>query len=155
MSPDQKPEWFQITESDSTASTSKISKGLPIMAILAFATIIGIGAVVAQTQDEVPANATETVTPAVNSNQNTVSSEATAPSTQVSATKDSGASLSSMTPAKGSQNSENVVPPTSITNSSVSPKAPSTPGVANPLGKKPSGGGDDEDEDDEDEEDDD
>jgi hypothetical protein len=147
MSPDQKPEWFQIADADNTASTRKISKGLPIMAILAFATIIGIGAVVAQTQDEVPANATETVTPAVNSNQNTVSSEATAPSTQVSATKGSGASLSSMVPAKESQNSENVVPPSSITNSSASPKAPSTPGVANPLGKKPTGG--DEENDDE------
>ena len=40
MSPDQKPEWFQIADADNAASTRKISKGLPIMAILAFAAII-------------------------------------------------------------------------------------------------------------------
>jgi len=140
MSPDQKPEWFQIADADNAASTRKISKGLPIMAILAAAAIIGVGSVVAQSQDEAPANATETVAPAVNSNQSSASLETTAPSSQVSTSKDSGASLSSLTPAKGSQDNESVAPATSIIDSSVTPKTPSTPGVANPLGKKPTGG---------------
>jgi len=140
MSPDQKPEWFQIADADNAASTRKISKGLPIMAILAFAAIIGVGTIVAQTQDEAPANATETVAPAVNSNQSSAPSETTAPSSQVSTSKDSGASLSSLTPAKGSQDNESVAPTPAVTNSPVAPKAPSTPGVANPLGKKPTGG---------------
>jgi hypothetical protein len=140
MSPDQKPEWFQIADADNAASPRKISKGLPIMAIVVAAAIIGVGTVVAQTQDEAPANAIETVAPADNSNQSSVKSETTAPSTQVSKTKDSGASLSSLTPAKGSQDNESVAPTTPINDSSVTPTTPSTPGVANPLGKKPSGG---------------
>ena len=140
MSPDQKPEWFQIADADNEASPRKISKGLPIMAILAFAAIIGVGTVVAQTQDEAPANATETVAPAVNSNQNSVTSELVKESTQVSTTKISSASPSSLTPAKGSQDNESVAPAAAVTNSAVVPKTPSTPGVANPLGKKPTGG---------------
>jgi hypothetical protein len=140
MSPDNKPEWFQIADADNAASTRKISKSLPIMAILAFAAIIGVGTVVAQTPDEAPANASEIVTPAINSNQSSASSETTAPSSQVSTTKDSGGSLSLLTPAKGSQDNESVAPATSINDSSVTSKTPSTPGIANPLGKKPSGG---------------
>ena len=93
MSPDQKPEWFQLVEADNAASTRKISKGLPVMAILAFAAIIGIGTVVAQPQDAAPANATETV---------------------------------AATPT--------------VTNSAVAPRASSTPGIASPLSKKPTGG---------------
>jgi len=125
MSPDQKPEWFQIADADNAASTRKISKGLPIMAILAFAAIIGVGTVVAQTQDEAPANATENVAPAVNSNQSSASSETTAPTAQVLPVNKS------------------VTPSATVTNSAVAPSVqstPSAPGIANPLGKKPTGG---------------
>jgi hypothetical protein len=121
MTPDDKPEWFQISDADNAASPRKISKGLPIMAILAVAAIIGIGTVVTQTQDEAPANATETVAPAVSSDQ-------------------SSATLSSLTPAKGSQDNESVAPSSPIIKSSVTPTASSTPGITNPIGKKPSGG---------------
>jgi hypothetical protein len=79
MSLNQKPEWFQIADADNGASTRKISKGLPIAAILAFAAIIGVGTVVAQTQDEAPANATETVAPSVNSIKSSPSLETTTP----------------------------------------------------------------------------
>jgi hypothetical protein len=79
MSPESKPEWFQIADADSAASPRKISKGIPIVAILAFAAIIGVGTVVAQTQDEAPANAAEIVAPAINSNQNSASLETTTP----------------------------------------------------------------------------
>lgn len=119
MTPDQKPEWFQIADADNAASPQKISKGLPIMGILAAAAIIGVGALVAQPQEQVPANAT--FTPAANSNQ-------------------ISASPRSIAPANGSKGSERVAPTTSVSDSSVATKAPSTHGVSNPLSKKPKGG---------------
>ena len=130
MTPNNKPEWFQIA--DNAASTRKISKGLPIMALVAVAAIIGVGALVAQPKEQGPANATQTVAPSVNSNQ-------------------SSTSPSSLTPAKGSQDSESVAPSTQINNSSIAPKASATPGIANPLGNKPKGGDDEGDEGDDDE----
>jgi hypothetical protein len=89
MTPNQKPEWFQIADADNAASTRKISKGLPIMALVTVAAIIGVGAMVAQPQEQTPANATETVAPAVvDSTQTSASSESLAPAaTAVVATK--------------------------------------------------------------------
>lgn len=107
MTPDQKPEWFQIADADNAASTRKISKGLPIMALVAVAAIIGVGAVVAQPQEQTPANATETVAPVV------------------------------VDPTQTSAKNESVAPAASVPSAS---KAPVTPGVANPLGKKPKNG---------------
>jgi hypothetical protein len=130
MTPDKKPEWFQLADADNSASIRKISKGLPIMALVAVAAIIGVGVIFAQPQEQTPASATETLAPAV--------VEATQTSTQ-----------SESVPA-----SINNAP--AGTASVVTPIAPKTPtGVANPLAKKPMGGDDDDDDEDEDEEDDD
>ena len=129
MTPDNKPEWFKLAETDNSASTRKISKGLPIMALVAVAAIIGVGAIFAQPQEQTPANATETVAPA------------TVVSTQTSAQSQS------VTP------SNNDAPVGAITAATpAAPKATASSGIANPLAKKPMGGGD-EDEDDEDDED--
>jgi hypothetical protein len=123
MTPDKKPEWFQLADADNSASIRKISKGLPIMALVAVAAIIGVGVIFAQPQEQTPASATETLAPAV--------VEATQTSTQ-----------SESVPA-----SINNAP--AGTASVVTPIAPKSPaGVANPLAKKPMGGGDDDDEDD-------
>ena len=128
MTPDKKPEWFQLADADNSASIRKISKGLPIMALVAVAAIIGVGAIFAQPQEQTPASATETLAPAV--------VEATQTSTQ-----------SESVPA-----SINNAP--AGTASVVTPIAPKSPaGVANPLAKKPMGGGDDDDEDDDEYED--
>jgi hypothetical protein len=130
MTPNKKPEWFQLADADNSASIRKISKGLPIMALVAVAAIIGVGVIFAQPQEQTPASATETLAPAV--------VEATQTSTQ-----------SESVPA-----SINNAP--AGTASVVTPIAPKTPtGVANPLAKKPMGGDDDDDDEDEDEEDDD
>ena len=137
MTPDNKPEWFKLAETDNSASTRKISKGLPIMALVAVAAIIGVGAIFAQPQEQTPANATETVAPAtVVSTQTSAQSESVAPSTNVAPAADTTAV------------------------ETVAPKAPASAGVANPLAKKPKGGeregheggehGDDEDEGDDD-----
>ena len=123
MTPNKKPEWFQLADADNSASIRKISKGLPIMALVAVAAIIGVGVIFAQPQEQTPASATETLAPAV--------VEATQTSTQ-----------SESVPA-----SINNAP--AGTASVVTPIAPKSPaGVANPLAKKPMGGGDDDDEDD-------
>jgi cytoskeletal protein RodZ len=148
MTPDQKPEWFQIADADNAASPRKISKGLPVMALVAVAAIIGVGAVVAQTQDESPANATETVAPAVvDSNQSSAGSETTATETQISPSDDSSSQSISSTPAKGSQDKESIAPATQMSDPTAAPKdptaapkAPSAGGVTNPLDKKPTGG---------------
>ena len=128
MTPDKKPEWFQLADADNSASIRKISKGLPIMALVAVAAIIGVGAIFAQPQEQSPASATETLAPAV------------VESTQISTQSESVPASINNAPA----GTTSVVTP-------IAPKAPS--GVANPLAKKPMGGGDDEDEDDEDEDD--
>ena len=130
MTPDKKPEWFQLADADNSASIRKISKGLPIMALVAVAAIIGVGAIFAQPQEQTPASATETLAPAV------------VESTQISSQSESVPASINDAPA----GTASVVTP-------IAPKAPA--GVANPLAKKPMGGGDDdEDEDHEDEDDD-
>ena len=128
MTPNKKPEWFQLADADNSASIRKISKGLPIMALVAAAAIIGVGAIFAQPQEQTPASATETLAPAV------------VESTQISTQSESVPASINNAPAG--------------TSSVVTPIAPKTPtGVANPLAKKPMGGDDDDDDDeDEDEE---
>ena len=128
MTPNKKPEWFQLADADNSASIRKISKGLPIMALVAVAAIIGVGAIFAQPQEQTPASATETLAPAV------------VESTQVSTQSESVPVSINNAPAG--------------TASVVTPIAPKTPtGVANPLAKKPMGGDDDDDEDEDDDDD--
>ena len=131
MTPDKKPEWFQLADADNSASTRKISKGLPIMALVAVAAIIGVGAIFAQPQEQSPANATETVAPAVvNSTQTSAKSETVAPA-------------NTDAPAVTSAKKESVAPATAEPTTKaepVAPKAPAAPGVANPLAKKHKGG---------------
>jgi len=124
MTPDQKPEWFQIAEADNAGSTHKISKGLPLMAIALVAAVIGAGVIFGQTQEESPANATETVAPTVNgSTQTSVNTKPVAPD------NNGGQVLTSA-------DKENVAPVADP----VATKTPVAPGVANPLGKKPNNG---------------
>lgn len=131
MTPEKKPEWFQLADADNSASTRKISKGLPIMALVVVAAIIGVGAIFAQPQEQTPANATETVAPAVvNSTQTSAKSETVAPA-------------NTDAPAVTSAKKESVAPATAEPTTKaepVAPKAPAAPGVANPLAKKPKGG---------------
>ena len=63
MTPEQKPEWFQIADEDNAAAVRPVSKKLPVLALLAVLGILGVGAVMAQTQNEPPASATENMAP--------------------------------------------------------------------------------------------
>lgn len=136
MTPPEKPEWIQIAEAENASSPRKISKSLPIMAFVVSALIIGAGAVLAQTQDESPANAVENTQQVVQSSPSTPTSQAS----QVVTTKASS-TQSTATPSKSA-----VAPSTTP---SVTPSSTSS-GVANPsIGTMPTGGEGDEGEGDE------
>jgi len=57
MTENNKPEWFEITDKDEKPELRKVSKSLPLSAVLVAALVLGVGAVVAQTQNETPASA--------------------------------------------------------------------------------------------------
>lgn len=58
MTENNKPEWFEITDKDEKPELRKVSKSLPVSAVLVAALILGVGAVMGQTQNEIPASAT-------------------------------------------------------------------------------------------------
>lgn len=63
MTPSKKPEWFEISENDKSSDVRGVTKRYPLLALLVTALILGVGAVVAQTQEEQPASAVQSVTP--------------------------------------------------------------------------------------------
>ena len=79
MTQNNKPEWFEITDKDEKPELRKVSKTLPVSAVLVVALILGAGAVVGQTQNETPAsatNATESQTPQAVANPTTAAAAA-------------------------------------------------------------------------------
>ena len=71
MTENNKPEWFEITDADEKPELRKVSKSLPVSAVLVAALILGVGAVTAQTQGVMPlsasnTNATQTAQPESN-----------------------------------------------------------------------------------------
>ena len=87
MTQNNKPEWFEITDKDEKPELRKVSKSLPVSAVLVVALILGAGAVVGQTQNETPAsatNATESQTPQAVANPTTAAAAVVA---AVAATK--------------------------------------------------------------------
>lgn len=57
MTKNNKPEWFEIIEADEKPELRKVSKSLPVSAVMVAALILGAGAVVGQSQSEQPASA--------------------------------------------------------------------------------------------------
>jgi hypothetical protein len=79
MTQNNKPEWFEITDADEKPELRKVSKSLPVSAVLVAALILGVGAVTAQTQGVRPlsalnTNATQAAQPENNPTAQTVSS---------------------------------------------------------------------------------
>ncbi|MEY3215291.1 MAG: hypothetical protein RLZZ82_525, partial [Actinomycetota bacterium] len=60
MTQNNKPEWFEITDADEKPELRKVSKSLPVSAVLVAALILGVGAVTAQTQGVRPLSALNT-----------------------------------------------------------------------------------------------
>jgi hypothetical protein len=131
MTENNKPEWFEIAENDGPAAPPKASKTLPLAAVFATVLILGIGAVVAQVQEESPATAVDTT-----SVQTTASNSAASPTTVA-------------------QNS-NTSPAVRIANPAASSAITATSGLQNPsIAQLPTKGGDDDDDDEEDDDEDD
>ena len=120
MTPPSKPEWIKLAEDDGISRPAKSTKALPLVAVLATALILGVGAVVSQTQEESPANATETTSVAndqIVSPTTSANNESTAPKTEITPKATSATAATSTTPS----------------------------GVANPkITKMPTSGGDDD-----------
>ncbi len=123
MTQNNKPEWFEITDADEKPELRKVSKSLPVSAVLVAALILGVGAVTAQTQGVMPlsasnTNATQTVQPENNATAQAVSNVNSA-----------------------------VANPTTVAAAVVGTVAANK--LANPaISKLPTGGGDDDDDDD-------
>ena len=127
MTPPEKPEWIEIADNDNAASVRRVSKKLPILAIVAVATVIGVGALFGQTQEESPASAVETIAPTV---QATQASQTSSPASEAPAVKKSApVPRSSVTQSAAEQASAT---PTATT----APKKPS-------IGTLPTSNGDD------------
>ena len=123
MTENNKPEWFEITDKDEKPELRKVSKSLPVSAVLVAALVLGIGAVMGQTQNETPASAVT-----ANAVQAT-DSQASPTSTAVAAVKSAVSNP--------------------VTAAVVGTAAASK--LANPsISKLPTGSGDDDDDDDED-----
>ena len=123
MTENNKPEWFEITDADEKPALRKVSKSLPVSAVLVTALVLGVGAVVAQTQDQTPASATTA------SVEQTQSAQASSSPQVVSTVKSA------------------VANPTTAAAAVVG--AVATNKLANPsIAKLPNGGGDDDDDDD-------
>jgi hypothetical protein len=60
MTENNKPEWFDITDADEKPELRKVSKSLPVSAVLVAALILGVGAVTAQTQGVLPLSGSNT-----------------------------------------------------------------------------------------------
>lgn len=58
MTQNNKPEWFEITDKDEKPEHRKVSKSLPVSAVLVVALLLGAGAIFGQTRNETPASAT-------------------------------------------------------------------------------------------------
>ena len=131
MTENNKPEWFEIAESDGPAAPPKASKTLPLAAVFATALILGIGAVVAQVQEESPAIAVDAASVQASPSNNTAS------------------------PTSVAQNSKSSTV-TSIANPAATTVMAGTSGLQNPsIAQLPTKGGDDDDDEDEDDDEDD
>jgi hypothetical protein len=125
MTENNKPEWFEITDTDEKPQLRKVSKSLPISAVLVAAMILGVGAFVSQSPDLVPISSA-TAAPENNSRvQTPATSRAVAAAKSAVATPPTGATVATVTAAA-----------TGLTNPSIA--------------KLPTGGDDDDEDDDED-----
>ena len=124
MTENNKPEWFEITAADEKPELRKVSKSLPVSAVLVAALILGVGAVTAQTQGVMPLSAS-----------NTNASQSAQPENNATAQ-----AVSNVNSAVANPTTAAAVVGTVATNK-----------LANPaISKLPTGGGDDDDDDDDD-----
>ena len=128
MTPPNKPEWIHLAETDSAPQVKKSARALPALVLAAAMSIVGLGALVAQSGAE---------TPAISSEQGINLSTASAPAATSAISPDISTSAPNST-------------------SVIQPNAPQQPSIASmPTGGGDDDDDDDEDEDDEDDDEDD
>jgi len=126
MTQNSKPEWCEITDADEKPALRKVSKSLPVSAVLVAALILGVGAVVAQTQNETPFSA--------------ISASAGVPSSVENNPTAQEASAVNSAVANPATAAAGVVAGVAATNKMANPS----------IAKLPTGSGDDDDDDDDD-----
>jgi hypothetical protein len=57
MTPPNKPEWIELADADSAPEVKKVTRALPALVLAAALSIVGVGALVAQSGSETPATA--------------------------------------------------------------------------------------------------
>ena len=127
MTPPNKPEWIHLAETDSAPQVKKSARALPALVLAAAVSIVGLGALVAQSGAE---------TPAISSEQGINLSTASAPAATSAISPDISTSAPNTT-------------------SVIQPNAPQQPSIASmPTGSGDDDDDDDDDDEDEDDEDD-
>ena len=148
MTQNYKPEWFEITDADEKPALRKVSKSLPVSAVLVAALILGAGVVVGQTQSDtsissIPAASVQLPSAKSNPTSQAISTvDATSPEPTNAATANP---ITTTAAVAGTVVAGTVVAGAVATNK-----------LANPsISKLPVGGDDDDDNDDDDDDDDD
>jgi hypothetical protein len=59
MTPPNKPEWMQLADADSAPQVKKVTRALPALVLAAALSIVGVGALLAQSGAETPATSNE------------------------------------------------------------------------------------------------
>ncbi|TSA46664.1 MAG: hypothetical protein D4R50_04555 [Actinomycetales bacterium] len=139
MTPMNKPEWFQMAENDGPKPVRTIKRGARIMALIAPLLLLGVGVLVAQSNDGGPASAVETQSP---SNQITQNSQANVDSPNTQTTLSTQSTQANPISIKTSSTKTDVIASPAQTQTPVPTShaiPPSTPSI-----QKPVAGGDDE-----------
>ena len=144
MTPMKKPDWFQMAEADGPRPVRSIKRGARIAALVAPLLLVGVGVVVAQSNDGRPASAVETQSPSNQITQNsnsaitsqTIQNVEQVPATLVSAPATSAIAIKAPT----GKADDDALPITQI-----STQTKSSPSLATKAIKAPTGKADDED----------
>ncbi len=151
MTPMKKPDWFQMAEADGPRPVRSIKRGARIAALVAPLLLVGVGVVVAQSNDGRPASAVETQSPSNQITQNsnsaitsqTIQNVEQVPATLVSAPATSAIAIKA--PTGKADDEDDALPITQIsTQTKSSPSLATKP--SSPMIQKPVGGGEDEEE---------
>jgi len=132
MTPPQKPEWIEIAEMDKSMLPNKVSKGLPVVALVVTASILGIGSIFAQSAQESPTSTVEMTAPVVQNSQTIEPSPAIVAMQPVATQTSNTPKTTATSRASFTQQASSVVSSAATT-------------MINPsIGTLPTGGGDDD-----------
>ncbi len=87
MNESHKPEWIAITESDALTAPTRSRRRLPVMAVLAFLSLVGAGFLFAQSATEIPAQASVVIDSAQSTSDSTIATPSVSP-TQVTGSQE-------------------------------------------------------------------